>query len=531
MKKYFFILAFFSLISVLFSQQDKVLIEGEITYISSQNIYVKFKSTSGLAINDTLFIKSESGFTPAIFVKYISSKSCSGSKLLLTNLKIGDLIFAFARREKKVIEFSGVVTTKETESKTPKQKRQRRNKKRDGDIFGRFSIASYGNISSISNSDYVRWRYTFSAQAQNFKSSNFSFDTYISFNYRSTEWSYIKNHVSEALKIYSLAVNYKFNDNFILTLGRKINRNLSNVGVIDGIQLEGKFNNFTAGLLLGSRPDYLHYTFNPNLLEFGGFINHSFLLNFGAINNTLSLFQQTNNSRIDRRFLYFQHSSSFVKQLNLFLSAEVDLYKRENTLEKSDFSLTGLFASVRYRPSRLISFQTSYDARKNVIYYETFQNYTDSLFTNVIRKGLRFRVSIRPLNRLYVNLSYGYRFRNGDVRNSENYSGRISYSNLPFVAGTFSVSYNHLTTSYLDGDIFGAKYSRDILEGFLYGNFSTRYVKYAFANMMDDLNQILFGFDLSWRIMRHLSFSANYEGTFEVDRNYSRIYFNITKRF
>ena len=130
-----------------------------------------------------------------------------------------------------------------------------------------------------------------------------------------------------------------------------------------------------------------------------------------------------------------------------------------------------------------------------------------------------------------LNLSYGYRFRNIDIRNTENYSGSITYSSLPFVSGSFSLSYNHLTTSYLDGNIYGVRYSRDIFSGILFSNFNARYIDYVFLNGASNLQQLILGFDLSLRIINRLSISLNYEGTFEIDNNYGRIYFNVTKRF
>ena len=522
------VILFFSLfVSLLFSQQKTSIVQGKVSYLSSQNIYAKFETTNGISVGDTLFIKGDKGFIPAIFVKYLSSKSSSGTKLLEFAFEVGTPIFALVERKEKVEKN----TIKVAEQIIHKSKEKKLRKRREGDISGRFSLSAYGNISTLSNSDYVRWRYTFSARSENFRASNFSFDTYISFNYRSTEWSYIKNNISDALKIYSLAVNYKFNDNLNLTFGRKINRNISNVGAIDGVQLEGKFKNLTAWLVLGTHPDYFNYTLNSKLLEFGGFVSNSLLFNYGSMHNTIALFQQTNNSKVDRRFFYLQHSSSFFKQVHLFLSTEVDLYKRTNNIGQNDFSLTGLFATLRYKPSRMIWFQASYDARKNVIYYETFKNYADRLFTNATRQGLRLRVNIRPFNMVFINLSYGYRFRNIDIRNSENYSGSITYSSLPFVLGSFSLSYNHLTTSYLDGNIYGVRYSRDIFSGILFSNFNARYIDYLFLNGASNLQQLILGFDLSLRVMNRLSISLNYEGTFEIDNNYGRIYFNVTKRF
>ena len=78
-------LAFFAVLS--FAQQsDEKIITGTVSYISSQNIYVKFESTEGIEIGDTLFFQNNSNIIPAIVVEYKSSGSCAG--VSLTNIKI-----------------------------------------------------------------------------------------------------------------------------------------------------------------------------------------------------------------------------------------------------------------------------------------------------------------------------------------------------------------------------------------------------------------------------------------------------------
>jgi len=523
-------LSLFFLLSATKAQQNGSEIEGKISYLSSQNIYVKFSSTEGINVGDTLFARRSKELEPVVVVKYISSKSCSGTKLVSYKIEIGETLLAFIEKEKSDAPIIPIVVGNGNVVQT-ENKLGEKGRKKGGEINGRFAISAYGNVSNITTSDYLRWRYTFSARSQNFQSSKFSFDSYISFNYRSTEWNYIKSNINEALKIYSLSVKYDFNENLNLTFGRKVNRSISNIGALDGIQLEGTINNFKAGLLVGSRPDYLDYSYNFNLFEFGGFISHSYKSDMGTMQNSLALFQQTNDFKTDRRFLYFQHSNSLINKVHLFLSSEVDLFKKENGVAMSTFSLTGLYLSLRYRASRIIGFQASYDSRKNVIYYETFQNYADSLYENAIRQGVRFRVNIRPMNNLYLNVSYGYRFRTNDLRTTQNISGNLSYSNLPFIAGSFGVSYNNLATSYLNGNIYGIRYSRDLLRGIIYSTLSLRRINYNFVNGTPNLEQTIVGVDLSWRIIKRLSLSLNYEGTFEEVNNYSRIYFNITKRF
>lgn len=518
---------------IIFSQNIIQFSEGEVTYLSSKNVYVKFSSTEGIQIGDTLFSKINRIEVPTILVEHISSTSCAGSKIVETNFNVGDKVYAkilnVILNKTEVVENVEVIDSSKRESLEVVKKIKK--KKNEGDIYGRFGISSYSNISNVSSSDFVRWRYTLSAKADNFSSSNFSFNSYISFNYRSTNWNYIKNHISDALKIYSLSVKYDFNENLNLIVGRDINRNTSNIGAVDGFQLTQKLNNFETGIIVGSRPDYSNYGFNYKMFEYGGFVSHSNNVGFGIMQNSIAVFQQTNNFKTDRRFLYYQHSSNIIQQVNIFFSSEVDLYKKELGISSSTFSLTGLYFSLRYRPSRIINFNASYDARKNVIYYESFQNYADSLYENATRQGVRFGVNFRPINNLYISGNYGFRFQSNDLRKTQNISGNVSYSNLPFISGSIGVSWNNLKTSYIDGNIYGARYSKDLFSNLVYAALNYRNINYDFVNGTPTLQQQIVGVDLSLRIMKQLSVSFNYEGTFDEASSYSRILFNITKRF
>ena len=518
----------------LTAQSSLVTIEGEVTYISSQNIYAKFENTNEINVGDTLFIKQKDALLPAVKIEYLSSRSVAGKKLGNFNIKLGDKVSSFIiptiKHEEEVLIVplvSEQVVLKEVNAKNP----IRKSKNKSRTIQGRFSVSSYANLSSTNTTDYIRWRYTFAANSQNFKSSKLSFNSYISFNYRSTEWDYIKNNINDALKIYSLAVNYEISDKLDMTFGRKINKNLTNIGAVDGLQLHGKFNTVTTGIIIGSRPDYLDYSYNFNLFEFGGFVSHADKIGFGLMQNSIAIFQQTNDFKTDRRFIYFQHNSNIIKQVNFFLTTEVDLYKKVNGEQLNSFSLTGMYVSLKYRPMRELSFSGSFDSRKNVIYYETYQNYADSIYENATRQGLNFRINLRPWRNLFFRFSYGTRYRTGDLHSSKNYSGNISYTRIPIINGTITGSYNDLTTSYLNGRIFGISYSRDLFSGLLYTTINFRNINYEFLNGSPALEQNILAVDFNWRIIRYLSTSISYEGTFEQEYNYSRVYFNLTKRF
>jgi len=160
---------------IIFSQNTIQFSEGEVTYISSKNVYVKFSITEGIQIGDTLFSKINRIEVPTILVEHISSTSCAGSKIVETNFNVGDKVYAkilnVILKKTEVVENVEVIDSSKRESLEVVKKIKK--KKNEGDIYGRFGISSYSNISNVSSSDFVRWRYTLSAKADNFSSSNF----------------------------------------------------------------------------------------------------------------------------------------------------------------------------------------------------------------------------------------------------------------------------------------------------------------------------------------------------------------------
>ncbi len=536
MKYKYFIIIFF-LATSLFSQNKNELI-GKITYLSSQNIYVRFTTTNGISVGDSLFIKFNGKIVPVVKVKYLSSFSVSGKKISNIKLKKGDSVLAFIRKnnEKKFVKSKTVNKTGKGNSITNSNKRNYNSYYSDSKIdesliYGRYSVSSYANFSDLATPDFVRWRYTLSLNANKVANSNFSFESYVSFNYRSTDWANVKNNIGRALKIYGLSLKYNFTKNTSLTLGRKINKYVTNISAVDGIQFESKIGHLNFGIIAGSRPDFTDYGLNTKLLEYGVYFSHSSTMALGHMQNSIAFFQQTNNSKIDRRFLYFQHSSNLLKKLNLFFSTEIDLYKFVNGTSQNTFNLTGLYTSVHYRFSHKINLSVSYDNRKNVIYYETYKNYTDSLLDAATRQGLRVRVNFRPIKGMFAYITYGFRFMNGDLHKTNNFSAGFSYSQLSFIKGTISASYNYLNTSYLIGNILSARYSRSVFNDLLYLTFGNRIIYYQFVSGINGLFQDILSIDLTWNILRKLFLNVTFEGAIDSTATYGRVYFNLTKRF
>lgn len=514
------------------------VLEGTISYITSRNVYVKFENTEAITIGDTLYISDNGKLLPVMIVKELSSISCVCDPLSTSKLAVNDKISASPKNKKnsaandvessaQEIPIVSIDTVTSQKAKTEEIKQR---------INGRVSVSSYSGFSSESDFSQ-RMRYSFSINALNIGKSKLSAESYISFVHKKGEWSEIQNDIFNGLKIYSLAANYAFNSKNSLWLGRHINPRLSNVGAIDGLQYETKVKSFTAGIFAGTRPDYLNYSFNSRLLQFGGYVSHDYSNPKGNMQTTLAMAEQKNEGNTDRRFVYLQHSNSLLPKLYFFGSMEFDLFNKEMNVQDSSLSqnnkpnLSNLYISLRYKILKQLSVSFSYSARQNIIYYETYKNIIEQLLDESTLQGYMMQVSYRPFKNFSVGANAGYRFGKADSRATKNLYSYVTYSSIPGIKASATISATLLETGYMNGNIYSLGLQRDLIPGKLSGGAGYRYVKYRFVSAETELKQNMAELNLNWRLMKKLSLSFNYEGTFEKTSNFNRVYINLTQRF
>ncbi len=537
MKRVWLYIFFLLIPSVLTAQSVRdTILTGTVTSRSAENIFIGFESTNGINKGDTLFVKKRGRLVPAVEVMFVSSKSVSGKVIGNVKVKTAYEVYAkvkiITKEEKYPVETAVLfIPPEDSVVKTTTQPNKRRTVTIEPYVKGRIGVQSYSSFANYGKAaDYQRWRYTFKLDAYRIGGSNFSYTQYINFAYRSSEWSDVSRSIGNALRIYDLAVKYDFSNSTNVWLGRHLNRRISNMGTIDGLQFETGFSAFTAGLVVGSRPNFSDMGLNTKLFEYGAYISRFDSIGYSGMTNTLAYFEQTNDFKTDRRFLYFQHSNSAIPNTRLFLSTEIDMFKKINGVTKSDFSLTSLFISANIRASSALSFFISYDARKNVIYYETFKDFIDSVFENETRQGFRARVNIRPVRNVYLGLNYGYRFRPGDLKPSNNYGGFLTYSMIPGLRAGITVSYRRLTGSYVNGSLWGIRMYKDFGTDFG-ASVNYRNTKYDFTQNISGITQRSVSIDVNTRIFNPLYVSIAYEGVFQSTQTWSRVLFNITYRF
>jgi hypothetical protein len=524
----------------VYCQNPPGILNGKVSFITSQNVYVKFDNTEGILVGDTLYVSLDTTLIPALIVNSKSSISCVGTPIIKTPFILSTQITAKKRETKKSTK-SNKEEQKNQESPndqspnsaSPKQKAKETSERFDG----RFAVSSYTNFSNTySSSD--RLQYNLTMNASNIGNSNLSAESYITFTQllsfpgKTTDWTGLNN----ALKIYGLDLKYDFSKTSSLTFGRKIYNNMSDLGAVDGLEYENAGKNFTFGAVAGSRPDYSDYSFNPKLVQFGGFVSHNIHNDNGIMQTSFAAFDQLNNFKTDRRFIYFQHSNSLLKNVDLFSSFEVDLYGLVNGQLTNTFNLTSTYISLRIRPWKKFTTSLSYDARKNIYYYETFaQNKIDSTIDKETRQGFRYNFMYRPFKNFVWGTNVGYNLKSINTGSSENANSYLCYTQLPFNT-TGIITVTGLKTPYLTSMmVYGISLNRDFLAGKVNAQVEYRMGNFNYTNTVLPTQQNIGAMSLFWRIAKKTTISCNFEGTLEsnngIKNNYASIYFNISQRF
>jgi len=511
-----------------FAQTTKSTLKGQVTFVTSKNAYVKFNNTKLINIGDSLHLKDSK--KPCLLVKNKSSKSIIGVIINGCNLKKGDyIIYNYILKKninsnkKTALNNKKIIIPNKTKPVVYKKPVDVKNLEQ---ISGRFTLASYNDFYN-NRKNRQRIVSQFSMYADHINNSKFSFETYLNYS------KFLSSSYKQTpFKVYDFAGIYDASPTLRITIGRKINNNTSSLGAIDGLQIEKYFGNSFIGVITGFRPDLITYSFNSNLLQYGAYFGYKTNTTNLYSRTTLGVIEQRNGGQIDRRYAYFQHSSTFYKSLNLFSSFELDMYNKVNNVKSNNLRLTNFYISARYKFNHSLNTTISYDSRKRVIYYETFQTQVESLLSDdIARQGLRFRINLRPFKYVNTGLSYSVRFQSNNLNKSDNYNGYISLYRIPKIGGSFSVNYNRNNSNYLESNIISFRHSRALFNNKLSIDLYYRNVDYNYLTNNIKFKQNYFGANLSINISRALRFNVYGEYLKSNLENSYRINTKIEIRF
>lgn len=519
----FLILLFFS--AELSAQVADRTVNGTVSFVTANSVYVRFDSTDDIPIGKTLKLAG----SDCLLVTDKSSTSIVCTVINNCAVEKGDVVtytIPTKVKQEEPIETdpNTVIPVERTEPDiTLSQEESLYTEK----IRGRVSLASYNTFSDVRN-DRHRFRTRFSLNADHIGDSKFSIESFLTYRNVSSYDSEDENARTDIFNIYNLNVRYDATPTLSIAAGRRINPKTTTVGAIDGLQVEKYFGDFYVGALGGFRPDFENYGFNSDLLQYGGYIGIETDDEDFWSQTTVGAMEQTNAGATDRRFIYLQHFSTIASDLSLFSSMELDIFGNAG----SETRLTNLYMSARYRFSRAANIMVSYDSRKQIIYYETFQTEIERLLDeDLARQGLRFRLNVRPAKILWAGISYSMRSQSNNENKSDNINAYITLTKIPGIGGRFNVSYNRNASNYLTSNIVSGRYSREVVKNKVNADIYYRFAQYTYERNYQDFDQHFYGASLFWRITRSWQFSISGElSQYEEESSY-RFYTQLSKRF
>lgn len=512
-------------VSCLLGQETESVLEGSVSFITSGNVYVKFNSTEAIKIGDILQLSN----SDCLKVENKSSSSVVCVPIGNCIINTGDTVTytIVAKIPVDDPDTDVIVDPKPTEISVTEPKIPEKKSIYTEEIRGRFAAASYNTFSNVRD-DRHRLLTRFTMNGEHLGDSKFSIQSNLAYRNIITPSGSRYNGRTSILNVYDLNVRFDATPTLSLTAGRKINQKASTIGAIDGLQVEKYFGNFYAGVVGGFRPDFFDFGFNSDLLQYGGYVGIESKTKDFFSQTTVGAIEQTNNNNTDRRYVFFQHYSTIASNLNLFGSMELDIFGNSGAGSR----LTNLYLSARYRFSRAANFMLSYDSRKQIIYYETFQTDIERILDDdLARQGLRARLNFRIAKPVWAGLSYSSRFQSDQQNKSDNFYGYASVSKIPKLGGRFNVSYNRNTSNYLTSNIMAVRYSRELAKNKVNGDIYFRRAAYAYENRDEEYDQNYYGLALTYRFDRTWMLSISGEMSQLDDENGYRFYTRLIKRF
>lgn len=508
-------------------------IAGTVSFITSQNVYLRFDNTNLLQLNDTIY---KTGGEPCLILLQKSSVSCIAEPISDCELNKGDeVVYYYYPPEKKPDEERVDVLPVPADSDTtpvvalPKEEVSK-SKSWVDDIDGRFSFSNSTNVGEGDINSRSLGR--LSINARNIGGSKFSFYNYARFRYNSIDRNSEKFTDSQ-LSFYQLALEYEPDSSITISIGRKINNRMLSVGALDGLSAEKRFRKFFVGAMLGTRPDPLNYGFNSNFFQYGAYVGiyHG---KYQQSNTSIGMIDQSNNGATDRRYLFAQHRSRISDKINLFASTELDIYQT-NALGNSTSELkpTSFYMMVNYRITRKLTATASYDMRRNRILYETYSDNLENLLANdPSRNGYRLRLNYRLTNNVFTGAGINYRNQSDGRSEFTNINAFLSFMRIPYIGGRWSNVFATNGNSFFQYRSLSSRYTRQFLKGRLSLSPNVRYITYDYLNIdVDQIRQLYLAMDVYYDIGKNLSIGANYEYASRADVVYHRFNTSLIQRF
>lgn len=213
-----YIISFLGLLFGCFSLwgQGSEYLDGEVSFVSSRNVYVKFISTEKISVGDTLFSEQNGIIAHALMVNNKSSTSVVTSVLdgVEALFQKGQMVYfklpiEMVVKEEENLPNPEVAPPNEIAPDEDQVLIDPSEKIPEGEIRGRISAGSYSSFTDYRESH--RFRYALIMSGEHLLEDKLSFDGYLTFRHAPDRWDEVQENLFNALKVYNLSIGYALN--------------------------------------------------------------------------------------------------------------------------------------------------------------------------------------------------------------------------------------------------------------------------------------------------------------------------------
>ena len=516
--------------------QQSGTLEGKVSFISGDNVYVKLTSTKDITVGDTLFLSSAGARpVPALVVKARSSSSLVTSQLGKIDVKVGDAVSMPIRRSSvtnlpAAIESLNAPVTIDSGALNQPRPVINTSKKptvpEGSTIHGRLTLSHMQNMSFTESAQSSRQMGVLSLYTVPGKGQNLAAETYLHFSRVGSMRDGKSAPAAFQMRVFNLAIRYE-RGNDRLIAGRRMSDRLLSLNAIDGVQYERKLGQWYAGALAGFRPDIADYGFDFRRLQYGAYAGHESKGDKWNAQTTIGYVEQRLNGATDRRYAAVQHATT-INRLSLFASSELELYNPS----AGSVRLSSLYASASYRTGSVLSLLLSYDSRRTIIYYESYVGEIDRYLSNDINfQGIRLRANLRMTRQLTGGIGAGIRKQSDGNGSATNLNAFLSHARIPAIGGSVWLSANATFSSVMDNYTAMARYTRSFSKEKLQAGVYYRFQRMDYV-LWSNYHQMNHFGGLSIQAALNGKLSLQVYGDFSAFSNQStgRMQLSITKR-
>lgn len=509
--------------------------EASVSFISGESVYLRFESTEGVTEGDTLFQGSEQ--KPCLRILKVSSVSVLAESIGSCFIEKGSVFHL--KLKSKPSKLENTVSDAELQIAVgPAESREDSLSIKQNEVLpeARIYKNNYLNLGlssaltqSTNGRSNIRSVFRANLRMDSLFGKNIRFESFG--NFQDFRRTYKSDADPFRANLYNMALTYRSKEHHQISLGRKINRRVASLGAIDGLQWEANYNNYRLGLIVGSRPDFENFSFNPSLMQYGLYGAYDWREKTGSGQISLGILEQRNDGQIDRRYLYTQQNFHR-KRFSSFASAEIDLYENFDTATAANaFKLSSLFLSARYRINSRWNVFASYDSRQQIIFFERYDSEIERLLAEQgARQGLRLRSDYRFFKATSLGVSYNFRTNPSFGNNSENIQIYLRQGSIPWIGGSLLYRFNKNENGNLSSEINSIRYSRNFPANWRF-SMNYRYVAYNYTlwDITQD-PQMNYGLELSKSFNQNWNIALMGEYSQLNEEDLIRVFIRINKR-